>query len=325
MGEGLPARIETVNTPLDFLRLLIRALSDAGVGAVVTSGMACVHYGLQQTTKDVDVVVPLHDLTRLHDLIPRLEQGLPAWRIGYRVIFGAPLAPEFMEHGWSSHLALWPDPASPEQHLDVFCRPPRVHELSTDPDAPAFASRHVVAQMKRTDRARDWPIVDGLGLQLRQLSPPLALLHVQDPTRLRGVWESVPAEVRAEAAARRPLLHLLQEVADDDALEAWLRLERLVWETTNQERYRLFEAAWKEFYRRWRQSDAFDWPSAEPWRAQHERVLDAARSFGLARDPLGAAGRDVVYERAVRRAAVRGGTTEAQVARVRPPREEVLP
>jgi hypothetical protein len=250
---------------------------------------------------------------------------MPPWRVSYRAICGAPLEADFMAHGWTSHLSLWDSADSPEHHVDIFCKPPRVARVESGPENDAFASRHMVAQMKRTDRERDWPIVDGLGLQLRRLAPELALLHIQDAGLLRDHWEQSPAEARKAAARRRPLLHLLKSSLDPDALHAWLRLERVVWETVNQERYSLYQAAWKQFYRAWRADEAFEWPTSEPCRAQHERLCLAAARFGLPRDPIGAVGRQTIYDRAVHRAVVRADSTAEKIAQVQPPIAEVLP
>ncbi|MBI4604590.1 MAG: hypothetical protein HY721_21720 [Planctomycetes bacterium] len=314
-----------MSTPLEFLKVFSARLRRAGVHHVITSGMACVFYGLQQTTKDSDLVIDAKDLPRFLDLLGDLEHEMPPWRVSYRVIFGAPLEPGYMAHGWTSHLSLWDRADSPEHHVDIFSKPPRVARVETGPESDAFASRHMVAQMKRTDRERDWPIVDGLGLQLRRLAPEQALLHIMDARLLREFWEQAPPAARDAASQRRPLLRLLPSNLDSDALHARLRLERIVWETVNQERYRLYEAAWKQFYRSWRADESFEWPTPEPCRKQHERLCQAAARFGLPRDPIGQVGRQVLYDRALRRAVVRADSTAEKVAEVQPPLAEILP
>jgi len=127
--------------------------------------MACVHYRLQQTTKDSDWII---------------EGELPPWRISYRQICGAPLEAEFMAHGWTSHLSLWDTAGSVEHKVDIFSKPPRVRSEEMSADAEGWASEHVVAQMKKTDRDKDWPIVDGLGRGLWRHKVPLAVLHLTD-------------------------------------------------------------------------------------------------------------------------------------------------
>jgi len=314
-----------MSTPLEFLKVFAARLSRARVGYVITSGMACVFYGLQQTTKDSDLVIDLEDLPRFLDLLGDLERELPPWRASYRVIFGAPLEADYMAHGWTSHLSLWDRADSPEHRVDLFSKPPRVSKVETGPESDAYASRHMLAQMKRTDRERDWPMVDGLGLQLRRLAPEQALLHIQDAGLLRGFWEQASPTTQAAAALKRPLLRLLPSTTDLDALHAWLRLERIAWETINQERYRLYEAAWKQFSRAWRADEGFVWPTSEPLRAQHERLCRAAARFALERDPIGTVGREALYERALRRAVVRADSTAEKMAKVEPPIGEVLP
>jgi hypothetical protein len=201
-----------------------------------------------------------------------------------------------------------------------------VQNVDADPDDPAFASRHVVAQMKRTDRDRDWPIVDALGLQLRVDAPELALRHIQDPAVLIDTWNRAAAKWRDSAASHRPLLRLLPETFDPDRLDAWLRLERLIWETVNEERYAVYQRAWKEFHRRWRHSGgAQDMQPAAPFAEQHRRILSAAAEFGLPMNPLNDEEQERVYRTALRRAAVRADASRDRIDRVRPPIEDMLP
>jgi len=77
--------------PLDFLKRFAGELRASGVRFAITSGMACVHYGLQQTTKDSDWIVAPENLESFRALLNRLESRTPPWRISYRAIFGAPL------------------------------------------------------------------------------------------------------------------------------------------------------------------------------------------------------------------------------------------
>ncbi len=144
-----------MSTPLEFLKVFAARLSQARVGYAITSGMACVFYGLQQTTKDSDLVIALNDLPRFLELLGDLEHEMPPWRVSYRVVFGAPLKADYMAHGWTSHFSLWDRADSYEHHVDLFCKPPRVARVETGPENDAFASRHMVAQMKHTDRERD--------------------------------------------------------------------------------------------------------------------------------------------------------------------------
>ncbi len=314
-----------MSAPLDFLRLLADRLRGAGLRFAVTSGMACVHYGLQQTTKDSDWVVAPEELARLRELLVGLEGQLPPWRVSYRPIFGAPLEEEYHRHGWTTHLGVWDAASGPEHHVDLFGRPPRVAVMETDVDTPMFASRHVVAQMKKTDRDKDWFAVDGLGLQEWLRGQTRALLHLRSVGPLRQAWQGCGAEDRGAWIARRPLLRQLEEAVSDERLERLLHLERALWQCVNRERYLTYQRAWKAFYRRWQAAEEWSWPMGEPFWMQHERILRAARQYGLPPQPLDPSGRSLVYREGSRRAANLAGATAEEMAWVSPPLEEMLP
>lgn len=231
----------------------------------------------------------------------------------------------WMAHGWTSHFSVRDSADSPEHHVDVFCKPPRVQRVETEPGDDDFASRHVVAQMKKTDRGKDWPIVDGLGWQLACLDRPDCLLHLQDPVKLREVWIRSAPHVRESMARRRPALRKLDLESDDDRLDGFLRLERLIWESVNENRYGALLRAWKEFYRRWREEPGWKWPTSESIVDQHARLLDAARRHSLPLDPLGDLSRGAIVEAGLRRTATRALQSPGLIAELAPPTEELLP
>ena len=117
-----------MSDPIEFYRSFRALLSARAIPGVLTSGMACVEYGLQQNTKDTDWIVDPTDSGALVALFGELERGVSGgnWRVSYRGLFGAPLDAEYMSGGWTSHLAAFDAPESAERHLDFFGRPPRV-------------------------------------------------------------------------------------------------------------------------------------------------------------------------------------------------------
>jgi hypothetical protein len=151
-----------------------------------------------------------------------------------------------------------------------------------------------------------------------------ALLYLQSPSRLREVWRRAPAAERDAAAKRRPLLSRIAQEADDDRLEAWIRLERLVWTCINRERYGRYQAAWKLFFRRWRAEPDWAWPTAEPFARQHERLVAAARRHELTRDPLADLDASRLRELAIAKAATLGLQPVENVRSVAPGPDEVL-
>ncbi len=286
--------------------------------------MACVHYGLQQNTKDSDWIIPAEDLERLRQLLQRLEGGLPPWRVSYRQIFAAPLEREYMQHGWTSHLSIWDNAASVEHKVDIFSKPPRIKLEEIQTDNEGWASQHVVAQMKKTDRPKDWPMVDGLGQRLWAADVPIGLLHINDPRLLREAWKNCSATVRTQMAARRPLLGHLESDPSAGELDRLLYLERLVWERVNYERHSRYTSAWKAFYRRWWTEKEWEWPTSEPFWMQHKRILKAVHEHGLPPDPLANTSRAQLVEAALNHL-TEMGFPPTDVAQVLPPVEELLP
>lgn len=313
-----------VSAPLDFLRTFADQLRGAGISFAITSGMACVHYGLQQTTKDSDWIIPAEDLEKLRALLQKLEGNLPPWRVSYRQIFGAPLEPEYMQHGWTSHLSIWDNAASVEHKVDIFSKPPRAKAEEIKADGEGWAAQHLVAQMKKTDRPRDWPMVDGLGQRLWAANLTEGLLHIMSPSALLDAWAELNETQRRQMAARRPLLAHLEGKTAQGEIERLLLLERLVWERVNEERHTRYTRAFKSFYREWRGEPEWEWPTAEPFWMQHKRLVKAVHAHKLPPNPLGDISKEDLIRAALRRLAMMG-FPETEVAQVLPPVEELLP
>jgi hypothetical protein len=314
-----------MSEPIGFVHRFRDLLRGAGVRCAITSGMACVHYGLQQTTKDTDWVVDPAHLDRLRQVLTSLQAAFPPWIVRYRTVFGAPLEPEWMANGWTSHIEIREDALGFDHHLDFFARPPRV--VHWDADEDGFVSRDVVARMKRTDRDRDWPIVDGLGWQIADSEGGLdvALQHVQDARRLRELWNRAPVGDRAAAVAQRPLLGRIEHEGDDLRLEGWIRLERLAWQCLNRERHGRYQSAWKDFYRRWRREADWEWPTAETFALQHRRLVAAASRCDLPKVPVPVPEAAGLRERAISAAATIAFVAVDVVRQVTPPVEVMLP
>ncbi|MBI4657922.1 MAG: hypothetical protein HY735_03575 [Verrucomicrobia bacterium] len=316
-----------MSAPLDFLKIFAGQIRSAGIRFAITSGMACVHYGLQQTTKDSDWIIAPEDMGKLRELLSCLEQASPAWRISYRSICGAPLDLEYIAMGWTSHLSVWDGPASPEHKVDIFGKPPRVRADDLAVDAEGWATRHVVAQMKRTDRPKDWPIVHGLGRQLGERGRPEALLHLQEYQALISTGTATDPATRARLALRRPLLRVFESPSPPvvDEVERLLLIERLIWECVNAQRHGQYTRAWKEFFRSWRKEDGWIWPTQKPFLAQHQQLLSAARAHRLQPNPLASLPRHELLLAALTKVANLTAATQSELDQVCPPLDELLP
>jgi hypothetical protein len=316
-----------MSAPLDFLKIFAGQLRENGISFAITSGMACVRYGLQQITKDSDWIIPGEDLACLRGLFTRLEGELPPWRISYRQICGAPLEEEFMSHGWTSHLLVWDSAGSMEHKVDIFSKPPRVRSEELTADAEGWADQHVVAQMKKTNRDKDWPIVHRLGEQLWEKRQAEGLLHIAEFGALMAAWQATSPDVRERMALRRPLLGALALPAKLERLrfERMLLLERLIWQRVNERRHACYTGPWRRFYRSWRQEPDWEWPTSERFSLQHQRLVSAVRAHSLPADPLAKLSKEALVEAAVQEVRELASATEAEVAQVLPPEYELLP
>jgi len=99
---------------------------------------------------------------RLFDL--RLETKLNGALPLYRSHITPPLDTRWLRGGWTSHFQ-WKS-AETEAYLDVFGVAPRASSPWQSDLRGCHASPHTVAEMKRTDRQKDWPFATVLGVKL---------------------------------------------------------------------------------------------------------------------------------------------------------------
>ncbi len=317
-----------MSSALEFYHLFRDAMAGHGIRFALTSGMACVQYGLQQNTKDTDWIVAPDNLDELVAMLCKLERGLNGrnWRISYRNLFGAPLDAKFHLGGWTTHLAIWDGAESPEHHLDFFGRPPRVLPGTGLPSTGFLASRDIVARMKKTDRAKDWPIVNALAVQDWYAGRRMgSLLHLTEIGLMREAWGALEDSQRQVLSAQRPLLTLLN-FQEDIQLERSLLLERSLWENVNRERYLIYQTIWKSFYRSWQRDAVGIWPSSEPFASQHQRLLEAAATHELTPHPLSEnSTREDVFDRGKKRTQQLLNASKEELNSVLMPIELVLP
>lgn len=168
---------------IEFYLELVRRAQERGICCAITSGMACVAYEVAEATKDCDLLCdPEMDEKFLALLV---ESPLGEAACCYRGNISPPLDARWHRGGWTSHFE-WP---GTEAFLDVFGIAPRARSAWQEEMQPPYAHPHVVADMKRTAREKDWPsTMIGLAPGLERWFPDV----IPNFTRLIPTLQSPP-------------------------------------------------------------------------------------------------------------------------------------
>jgi hypothetical protein len=218
-----------------FYEGLVARARRRGIICGITSGMACVAYGVAQATNDCDLLCAPDAAGKFLDLLG--ETNLHGQLPSYRGHLTPPLDARWLRGGWTSHF-VW-EAAGAEAYLDIFGVAPRGSSPWEAELQGFYAGPHTVAEMKRTNRGKDWPFVTALGAQMLEAQDARGWLHIYDENLLRTFGRASPAP--AELLKRRPLLQLA--VTNDPRLHATLYAEVQFWHELDRARLRIYEKA----------------------------------------------------------------------------------
>ncbi len=234
-----------MTSPLSYVELeqfyegLVARARRRGIGCAITSGMACVAFGVSEATKDCDLLCAPDSARELLDLLGEAALGghLPI----YRGNLSAPLDARWLRGGWTSHF-VWA-PAGSGAYLDIFGVAPR-GSSPWEPEIQGFyASPHTVAEMKRTDRDKDWPFVTALGARMIEMGDERGWLHIYDEKLLRTLGDA--KKPCAEFFKRRPVLELAAN--NEPNLRAALRAEIEYWRELDRVRLSIYQRAVRRY------------------------------------------------------------------------------
>lgn len=217
-----------------FFTGLVRTAQSRGIICAITSGMACVHFGVAATTKDCDVLCTVEQMEEFRGLLATTElQGV---RPGYRGNLSPPLDARWMRGGWTSHVS-WQLRAE-EACLDVFGVAPRGSSPWERQLSGIYARQNVVAEMKRTNRQKDWPFATALGGQMLEAGDSNGWLHLYDADVMRRFAKNTLPDERL--VQLRPVLRLAP-FKDSTALSRALFAERVFWSALDEVRIRIYQ------------------------------------------------------------------------------------
>ena len=222
-----------------FYESLVAHARRRGIACAITSGMACVAFGVAQATKDCDLLCAPDAAGKFLDLLG--EASLHGQLPSYRGHLTPPLDARWMRGGWTSHF-VW-EAAGAEAYLDIFGVAPRSSSPWEAELHGFYAGPHTVAEMKRTNRDKDWPFVTALGAQMLAAQDARGWLHIYDENLLRTFGGASPAP--AELLKRRPVLQLA--VANDSRLRAALHAEVQFWHELDRARLHIYQKALRPY------------------------------------------------------------------------------
>ncbi len=222
-----------------FFENFVRTLHSRGVVCGITSGLACVHYGVAETTKDCDLLCHPGSFDTLLTLLAETKiSGSPCH---YRGHISPPLDARWHQGGWTSHFQWGSRPEFTT--LDVFGHALRESSPWQDDIAGLYANENVVAEMKRTDRDKDWPYVTSLGVALLHARDPRGWLHLFDADSISEMLEAYA--IPDELLAARPALQLAAQ--RDPALQHALLAERYFWKELDRLRISICRVALRPY------------------------------------------------------------------------------
>ncbi len=218
----------------EFYAAITTRLRRERVPCAITGGLACVEFGITEHTEDCDLICSPARAAQLLEVLHASPFGPFACR--YRGSISAPLDARWLRGGYSAHFQ-WPATSSLKPFLDVFGSPPRVSSPWEKEIVGRFAGRHTVAEMKRTDRRKDWDQATALGLQMLEAGDSKGWLHIFDAGALRALArnQSPPRSERRQ----RPVLQLAVE--NSPLLDRGVQTEIDFWMNLNRRRLQIYQ------------------------------------------------------------------------------------
>ncbi len=181
---------------------LHRKFRQAGAEVLISSGQACVAFGIAAFSKDGDWIIRKDSKSCAAVLEVLAGEGAQ-----YRL--GAPLAPEWLNIGWTSHFE-YRNKDGIRIRADFCARPPRVHDIDTlwnmavKVEGLDVVDIEHLLRIKQTRRLRDYPIIGALAetTGLEQGAAHIALEYLQDYRLLDEAvrrWPQAATEIEREA------------------------------------------------------------------------------------------------------------------------------
>lgn len=203
--------------------VLHREFKAAGAEVLLSSGQACVVFGIAAFSKDGDWIVR------------ETEQSCAAvlevlGRHGAQYRLGVPLHPDWLQLGLTSHFE-FQSKTGFRMRTDFCTRPPRVPNIermwrrAIQIESIDVVDVESLVQLKQTRRQRDYAVVGALAevAGLQEDAPELALRFLQDYALLKQAVKRWPREA---GACEREAVQMLMRDAPRSEVVASLAVEQ---------------------------------------------------------------------------------------------------
>ena len=190
---------------------------NAGANVLLSSGQACVMYGIAAFSKDGDWII--EETTKSCNVVLSVLDQKNAY---YRL--GAPLDILWLSKSWTSHFEY--KEGGMRIRVDFCSRPPRtkginkiwenaVHKKGVD-----IVDAETLILLKQTRRVRDYSIIGALAevLGYKENIPEIALEYLQDFELLKRAVEKWPD--KAKKSQRAPVRLLLSDANRKEVVAA---------------------------------------------------------------------------------------------------------
>jgi hypothetical protein len=244
-----------------------------GARLLISSGQACVLYGLAAFSKDGDWIIEETD-SNCSKILAVLESKKARYRLG------APLDIRWLSGGWSSHFEFTNENGM-RVRTDFVSRPPRI------PDPRLLWNRALVKQgidivdieelilLKETRRQRDYSIIGSIAdvCGFNENNAAIALQYLQDYDTLA---ESVARWPQMAAQSQRLAVQLIVSGAPRREVVSSLAQEQDELIQADTKRIATYRAMSKEYDRRFAELKATWEPAPPPLSSQHEQLVSIA-------------------------------------------------
>lgn len=243
---------------------LTREFNAGRLRAIVCSGQAVVLLRLAIASKDGDWILR-EDQEAIDHVLSVLEAH------GARYRFGSPLDLRWLRAGWSSHFEY--QAGEVRVRTDFFTRPPRVTAAALaslwreqEGRDPPFTGPEILASIKMTGRAKDWPIVGELARLME--SDRDRFLFSQSARDLLSLAQRHP-ELARDLRGLRPALGAL--ASGETAVDAEIDRERRARMAEDRRRLESYAEAARDYATEWTRAGAAI--AGLPLRSAHAAIV----------------------------------------------------